>query len=63
MLEALELLVLAAAPWPLYRALTLASFRRHYARFAVGMALEKRPLMDVQVPLGDADGEVAECVR
>lgn len=37
MLEALELLVLAAAPWPLYRALTLASFRRHYARFVVGI--------------------------
>src|SRR5688572_426018 len=26
------------------------------------MALEKRPLVDVQVPIGDADGEVAECV-
>src|SRR5438876_2932625 len=27
------------------------------------MALEKRPLLDVQVPIGDADGEVAERVR
>src|SRR5215467_9736767 len=27
-----------------------------------GMALEKRPLLDVQVPIGDADGEVAERV-
>jgi hypothetical protein len=27
------------------------------------MALEKRPLVDVQVPLGDADGEVAERIR
>jgi hypothetical protein len=27
------------------------------------MALEKRALVDVQVPIGDADGEVAECVR
>jgi hypothetical protein len=27
------------------------------------MALEKRPLMDVQVPVGDADGEVAERIR
>jgi diketogulonate reductase-like aldo/keto reductase len=27
------------------------------------MALEKRPLVDVQVPIGDADGEVAERVR
>ena len=27
------------------------------------VALEKRPLMDVQVPIGDADGDVAECVR
>src|SRR6266545_716578 len=26
------------------------------------MALEQRPLVDVQVPVGDADGEVAECV-
>jgi hypothetical protein len=26
------------------------------------MALEKRPLVDVQVPIGDADGEVAERV-
>ncbi len=26
------------------------------------MALEKRPLVDVQVPVGDADGEVAEGV-
>ena len=26
------------------------------------MALEKRPLMDVEVPIGDADGEVAERV-
>jgi hypothetical protein len=37
MLEGVELLVLAVAPWPLYRALTIASFRRHYARFAVGI--------------------------
>jgi hypothetical protein len=28
-----------------------------------GMALEKRPLMDVKIPIGDADGEVAERVR
>ena len=35
MLEALELLVLAVAPWPLYRALTIASFRRFYRCFAV----------------------------
>src|SRR5436190_20572273 len=27
------------------------------------MALEKRPLVDVKVPIGDADGEVAERVR
>src|SRR5438876_3915619 len=27
------------------------------------MALEKRALVDVQVPIGDADGEVAERVR
>ena len=27
-----------------------------------GMALEKRPLVDVQVPIGDANGEVAEWV-
>src|SRR5438105_11994477 len=27
------------------------------------MALEKRPLADVKVPIGDADGEVAERVR
>ena len=27
------------------------------------MALEKRPLVDVQVPIGDADGEVAERER
>ena len=27
------------------------------------MALEKRPLVDVEVPVGDADGEVAERVR
>src|SRR5213082_3441755 len=26
------------------------------------MALEKRPLVDVQIPIGDADGEVAERV-
>jgi hypothetical protein len=26
------------------------------------MALEQRALVDVQVPIGDADGEVAECV-
>jgi hypothetical protein len=26
------------------------------------MALEKRPLVDVKVPIGDADGEVAERV-
>jgi len=26
------------------------------------MALEKRPLVDVQVPIGDTDGEVAERV-
>ncbi len=26
------------------------------------MALEKRPLVDVQIPIGNADGEVAECV-
>jgi hypothetical protein len=26
------------------------------------MALEKRPLVDVQVAIGDADGEVAERV-
>jgi hypothetical protein len=26
------------------------------------MALEERPLVDVQIPIGDADGEVAECV-
>jgi hypothetical protein len=27
------------------------------------MPLEQRPLMDVQVPIGDADGEVAERIR
>jgi hypothetical protein len=27
------------------------------------MALEKRALVDVQVPIGDADGEVAEAAR
>src|SRR5215208_2342952 len=27
------------------------------------MALEKRALVDVQIPIGDADGEVAQCVR
>ena len=27
------------------------------------MALEKGPLVDVQVPVGDADGEVAERIR
>jgi hypothetical protein len=27
------------------------------------MALEERALVDVQVPVGDADGEVAERVR
>src|SRR5215204_5317822 len=27
------------------------------------MALEKRPLMNVQVPVGDADGEMAERIR
>ena len=27
------------------------------------MALEKRPLVDVEVPVGDADGEVAERIR
>src|SRR5688500_1561252 len=27
------------------------------------LALEKRPLMDVQVPISDADREVAKCVR
>src|SRR6058998_3665548 len=26
------------------------------------MALEKRPLVHVQIPVGDTDGEVAECV-
>ena len=26
------------------------------------MVLEKRPLVHVQVPIGDADGQVAECV-
>jgi hypothetical protein len=26
------------------------------------MALEKRPLVDVEIPIGDADGEVAERV-
>ena len=27
------------------------------------VALEKRALVDVQIPIGDADGEVAECER
>lgn len=35
MLEALELLVLAAAPWPLYRALAIPHFRRFYTCFAI----------------------------
>jgi len=27
------------------------------------VSLEKRALVDVQVPIGDADGQMAECVR
>ena len=32
------------------------------SRFAL-MALEERALMDVQVPIGDADSEMAERIR
>jgi (+)-abscisic acid 8'-hydroxylase len=37
MLETIELVVLAAAPWPLYRALAIPPFRRFYTCFAIGV--------------------------
>jgi hypothetical protein len=37
MLETIELIVLAFAPWPLYRALAIPSFRRFYTCFAIGV--------------------------
>ena len=37
MLETIELVVLAFAPWPLYRALAIPPFRRFYTCFAIGV--------------------------
>ena len=37
MLETFELIVLAFAPWPLYRALAIPTFRRFYTCFAIGV--------------------------
>jgi cytochrome P450 len=37
MLETFELILLAFAPWPLYRALTIPSFRRFYTCFAIAV--------------------------